>query len=65
MTIIEKIRVRWKIKMLVRGMNKYMTPEDVWKGINTIKFCLHNLPQCKKEGLLDQCLEVIRNVKKV
>ena len=63
MNIFYKIRVKNKIRKMCKLMRKRMCKEDVQYSANMILKALHKLPTEKKEGLIDKCLGVLKNVK--
>lgn len=62
MNTIEENRIKRKIKKLVNGMLKNMTLQDSIETAETIVFSLRKLPDCKKEALIDRCIEAMNEV---
>lgn len=61
MNTLDKIRIKRKIHKLCKMMKKKMDAQGIEHSINTIKYALRNLPQDKREGLLDVCMGVLKN----
>lgn len=59
MNIFDKIRIKWKIHRMCALMRKRLDYNDLQQSVATIKGALHDLPQERKEGLLDRCLQVL------
>lgn len=56
MGIVEKMRIKIKIRKLCNNIKKYENREEM---ICIIKNALRQLPKEKKEGLLDVCIKVV------
>lgn len=61
---MDEERIKGKLKKLVDGMLHNMELEDMLQCADTIIFSLRHLPDCQKEGLLDNCIEAMQGVKK-
>ena len=61
MNISKRIRIQRKIRKMYGLMRKTMDDADVVDSTATIKIALHQLPKERKEGLIDACLEVLKN----
>lgn len=61
MRMIERMRVRRKIKKIYKMMNKRMSVSDMKESVDMIVQVLRILPSEKKEGLLNVCMEILKN----
>ena len=60
--ILRKKRIKRKISKLCKKMQEKMSLQDTIYCIGVIKSVLRELPESKKEGLLDVCLGVLKDV---
>ena len=60
MNAFEKVKLNYKTMKLRRKVCNLLRPEDAVQALNVIKLSFDNLPDCKKAGLLDDCLEVMK-----
>lgn len=61
MNMFDKIRIKIKIHKMCSMMRKTMNKSDFSDSACIILDALRNVPQERKEGLLDACLKVLKN----
>lgn len=61
MNIVDRIRIKRKIRRMCKLMEKKMSKKDILECVQMIKWVLRQLSPEKKEGLLDVCLGVLKN----
>ena len=65
MNIWERAKLNRKMYRLKKKVCRVLRPADALETLNFVEFSYRNLPDCKKEGLLDECLKVINHAEKI